>query len=286
MAGVRMPADMSGDFFELRSAIDRCATEAGARRWSVALRRLRDGAGLMIGPDLPFHAASTVKIFVMIELFRAAGRGELSLDDRVRLHDTFTSVVDGGAYRLRPEDDAEPTLYRRIGRSATLMELARLMITASSNLATNVLLEIVAPERVTAGAAGDGATGTSIVRGMQDLLAFESGVNNRTTSRDLMLALEAIALGQAVSAPASAAMLEILLAQRINDGIPAGLPPDVRVAHKTGTIGGICHDAGIVFPPEPRSSYILVVLTEGIADRSRGRGAIAAIASAAHAALA
>jgi beta-lactamase class A len=64
-------------------------------------------------------------------------------------------------------------------------------------------------------------------------------------------------------------MREILLEQRFKSGIPAGLPKDARVAHKTGNISTVHHDAGIVYL-EGRKPYVLVILTQFPAEKTRG----------------
>lgn len=71
-------------------------------------------------------------------------------------------------------------------------------------------------------------------------------------------------------------MIDILAAQEFNDEIPAGLPKGTRVAHKTGWITGVTHDAAIVYPPD-RKPYVLVVLTKGIPDRPVAQRLIADI---------
>ena len=61
-------------------------------------------------------------------------------------------------------------------------------------------------------------------------------------------------------------MVAILKRQKFNDAIPAGLPSGMAVAHKTGTITRIHHDAAIVYAGRP---YILVVLVRGIDDQKQ-----------------
>jgi beta-lactamase class A len=110
-----------------------------------------------------------------------------------------------------------------------------------------------------------GATGIQILRGVEDQKAYDKGLNNTTTAYDLMLIFEKIATGKAVNKKASEAMIQILLDQQFNDIIPAQLPKEVKVAHKTGFITGIHHDSGIVFLPNGRK-YILVLLSKNLAD--------------------
>lgn len=222
--------------------------------------------GVAIKPLLRFHAASTMKVPVLIELARQVDRGEHRWDEPVTVRNEFKSIVDGSPYHLDAGDDSDSTLYRFEGQAVPLSRLARLMITRSSNLATNLIIERVGPTRVNATAHALGADSIAVLRGVEDQKAFDRGLNNTTTARDLAILLEAIASGRAASPAASDTIRAMLLDQEFNDGIPAGLPPGTRVAHKTGEIAAIAHDAAIVYP-EGHGPWILVVLTRGYAER-------------------
>lgn len=230
---------------------------------AVAFRDLATGQTIDIAPDMPFHPASTMKVPVLIELFRQADAGWISLDQPVLLVNRFGSIVDGSPYSLSAGDDSDSTLYQRVGSWVTLRELAERMIVRSSNLATNALIEIVAAPRADSTARGLGARGTRVLRGVEDGKAFALRRNNVITAADLAVLLEAIERGRAASPASSAAMRDILLRQEFNREIPAGLPPGTRVAHKTGWITGVLHDGAIIYPPG-RPPYVLVVLTRGI----------------------
>jgi beta-lactamase class A len=226
-----------------------------------------------------FHAASTMKVPVLVELFRAIDRGELALDRPVPVRNEFKSLVDGSLFTLDQGEDGDPNLYSAVGESRTLGELARRMIQRSSNLATNLLIELLDPKRVTAEMRTLGANDIEVLRGVEDQKAFEAGLINSTTAYDLMVILRAIAEKKAVSEAASAAMIEILEGQEFKSKIPAGLPPGTRVANKTGDITGVHHDAAIVFPPG-RAPYVLVVLTEGYPSEEEADAGIAAVSRA------
>lgn len=245
----------------------------------VAYCDLGTGAEILINADESFHAASTMKVPLMMEVFRQDRKGKLSLNDYIPIKNDFVSIADGSRYSISAESDSEQTLYNRIGQTEVVRELVRMMIDASSNLATNLLIE-----RVTAPSVMDymreiGAKNIRVLRGVEDGKAYELGMNNTTTARDLMIALRHIARRQAVSSKASSDMVKILLEQEFNEGIPAGLPKEVKVAHKTGSITKIDHDAAIVYPPN-RKPYVLVVLTRGIADEKRAHKLIADISRA------
>lgn len=233
----------------------------------VAFRDQKTGETCLIRADEPIHPASTMKLPVMLEVYHQASLGMLSLDDRIPVKNSFASVVDGSAFSLDPKDDSELTLYRKVGQEASLRELVRLMIAESSNLATNLLVEKVSPTSTTAFMKELGADGLKVLRGVEDRKAYAKGLNNVGTARGLMVVLSLIAEGKAVSPSASSEMLGVLRAQKFNEGIPAGLPPGVVVAHKTGSITATYHDAGIVELPG-RKPFVLVVMTRGIENES------------------
>jgi len=260
----------------LEKKIDALVRASGAETVAVAYYDLATNKELLINPDVSFHAASTMKVPVMMEIFRQASAGKLSLDQRIPVKNDFASIVDGSHYSLTPDSDSDQSLYTKAGQTETIRELIRLMITASSNLATNILIERVTPERVMDLMHTIGAEHIRVLRGVEDGKAFQQGLNNTTTARDLMIILRRIAERRAVSAKASDEMIKIMLDQKFNEGIPAGLPRNARVSHKTGSITRINHDAAIVYP-RGRKPYVLVVLTRGIEDEKVAHKLIADI---------
>jgi Beta-lactamase class A len=199
----------------------------------------------------------------MIELFRRAESGDLRLDDRLGVANQFHSLADGSPYTLSAADDSDTALYQAIGQALPLRELCEAMITKSSNLATNLLIERLGPRRIQATAGDLGAPGVQVVRGVEDQKAFDQGLNNTTDAIGLLTLFWRLGRGEAVSRSASAAMIDILERQTLNEAIPAGLPPGTVVAHKTGSITAVQHDGGVVYGRRP---YALVVLTRGIQD--------------------
>lgn len=254
---------------------DRIARVAGAEV-AVSFRDLATGDSLDIGADVDFHAASTMKIPIMLEVLRDVEAGRLSLDQQILLVNRFHSIVDGSPYSLDPGDDSDSLVYTLVGQRVPVRELLERMIVRSSNLATNELVALVGAEQANATAHALGATHIRVLRGVEDIKAFDAGLNNTTTSADLAVLLERIERHEALSARSAQLMKEILLRQQFNDEIPAGLPPGTPVAHKTGSITATLHDAAIVYPPT-RKPYVLVVLTRKIPDESVARSLIADI---------
>jgi beta-lactamase class A len=177
-------------------------------------------------------------------------------------------------YALDSTSDSDTTLYHRIGDRVPIDTLLRLMITRSSNFATNTLIALVGADNVNRTMRSLGAQRMQVLRGVEDGKAFDKGLNNTTTARDLAIILRAIEEGRAGPPGATREMLEILTAQEFNEKIPAGLPPGTRVAHKTGEITAVSHDAAIVYP-SGRKPYVLVVLTKGISDGTKSSKLIA-----------
>ena len=223
------------------------------------------------GDDV-FHAASTMKIPVMIELFHQVREGKVKLSDPLPIKNEFHSLVDGSVFTLKPADDSETDLYKVVGQTRTLDQLCDLMVTVSSNFATNLLIQKLGIDNIRATVASLHADGMDIKRGVEDQKAFDKGLNNTTTAWGLATLLVAIANGKAVDADSSAKMVEILERQKFNEGIPAGVPANVRVAHKTGEITKIHHDAGIVYAERP---FVIVVLVRGIEDFKQSSALIA-----------
>ena len=278
-SGFLTPGGVARAGADARGRVEQLIRESGAETVAVAFYDFSSGREMLINADENFHAASTMKVPVMMEVFRQASEGRLSLSERVTIKNQFASITDGSRYSISANSDSEPTLYTRIGQTATVRELVELMVRVSSNLATNILIERVSPARVMDLMRQVGARNIRVLRGVEDSRAYQRGLNNTTTARDLLVILRSIAERRAVSIEASDQMVEVMLGQRFNESIPAGLPKGVRVAHKTGSITRINHDAGIIFPPD-RKPYVLVILTRGLDDEKRAHKLMADISRA------
>src|SRR5437016_275472 len=219
--------------------------------------------------DQYFHAASTMKLAVLLGVFRQVERGELSLESPVHVRNRFTSIVNQEPFMLDLTRDADPNVYGHLGKTLTVRELSYWMITLSSNLATNLLVEVVGVSTIQLALDELDIDGIRVLRGVEDQRAFEAGLNNEVTANGLLKLLRIIAEGKAYSKKACDEMLNIMLEQQYRSGIPAGLPKAARVAHKTGNISTVHHDAGIVYL-DGRKPYVLVILTQFAAETGRG----------------
>ncbi len=263
----------------LRDTILRIGEDARASAVAVAVYDFEHHTTWSINPARWFHAASTIKVPVLLGVYDAIEQHRFDPISRVHVRNRFISVVDGRPYRVPRSSDANAEVQAAIGRMLTVHELAEHMIVTSSNLATNLLLDLVGIEAARASLARLHVSGIDLRRGVEDESAWEAGINNRVTAAGLCETLRLVEEGKAISADASKAMLDILHQQRFRSGIPAGLPEDARVAHKTGEISTVAHDAGIVYL-DGRDAYVVVILTEWAPDVNARQETIARISRA------
>ncbi len=265
----------SNDSF--RASLDSVVQSSGAEVVGIYYRSLGPaGDSVTIDADVRMHAASTMKVPVMQRLFLDDQEGGRDLDSTMPVTRTFRSIVDGSAYDLPPESDSDTTFYGRVGGEATIREMVDRMITWSSNLATNILIEVAEPDRIAAMLGQMGADSMSVLRGVEDLKAFEAGLSNSTTARGLGAVMAGIVESEIFSEESRRGMLEILSRQHFTGGIPSGVPEGVRVANKTGWITGIHHDAALIFPGAA-PPYVLVIMVRGHPAEDQGEAMIAEV---------
>jgi beta-lactamase class A len=261
----------------LQTKIESIEKESGAKAIAVALHDAETGFELHYQADRWFHAASTIKVPILLGVFAAIDRGELLPHSRVHVRNRFLSVVENVPFRVESGRDANSAVHNAIGKMMRVDELAYHMITTSSNLATNLLLGVIGSDAVNRTLKElDVDDGINLKRGVEDELAFEKGINNMVTADGLLRILTLLSEGKAFSPALSRRMMDILHGQEFNQGIPARLPKGARVAHKTGEISTVAHDAGVVYLPK-RKPYVLVILTEWDPEGSGRSRTIAAI---------
>ena len=259
----------------LNEQLEKLAAQRKARAIAVAVHDLETNFRFSLNGDRWFHAASTIKVAVLLAVFRAADEGRLRLDDSLHVRNRFFSAAGGSVFHVTPDRDATPELYRSVGRTARISALAHAMISGSSNLATNLLLDFLSVDYARKVLRDAQVHSVELRRGVEDHAAHEQGINNEATANGLLTLLAAIR-GDFLSNESKQGVIRILLEQRFNSMIPARLPPHAAVAHKTGEISTACHDVGIVYLPE-REPYIAVILTEFDPDRDGRRETVAAI---------
>lgn len=245
--------------------------------FAVAFRDLSGNKkDVFINEKETFHAASTMKTPVLVEVCKQAAAGKFKLTDSLTIKNEFKSIVDGSPFFLNASDDSELNLYEKIGQKIPIYDLCYNMIISSSNLATNIVIELVDAKNVTQTMRDLGAMDIQVRRGVEDGKAYEKGLNNTTTAYDLMLLFEKIGKKELVSPNACDAMIKILLDQKFNEVIPAQLPKEVQVAHKTGSITHVQHDSGLVILPDGRK-YVLVLLSKNWESEKEAIGAMAKV---------
>ena len=244
--------------------------------FAIAFKNLEDGNEILINEDEIFHAASTMKTPVMIEVYRKKMIGEISLDDSIFVKNEFESIVDKSTFQLSEFDDSDKNTYDKIGRYISLRELVFDMITISSNFATNLVIKYIGAENINNTMNNIGAKNINVLRGVEDIKAFEKGLNNTTSARDLLVIYEKLANREVLSRDLSNEMVEILKNQKYDDIIPKYLPKEIEVAHKDGWINGVRHDSGIVFL-ENGVTYVLILLSKNLDNELEGADILAKV---------
>jgi beta-lactamase class A len=244
--------------------------------FALAFKNLDDGKEILINENEIFHAASTIKTPVMIEFYRQLHQGKLSLKDTLQIKNEFKSIVDGSMYKLSEFDDSDKNTYNKLEQYYSINNLIYEMITISSNFATNILIEYIGANNVTKSMKEIGALNIDVLRGVEDIKAFELGLNNTTSAKDLLIIYEKLAKGKIIDNESSAIMIDILKDQKYDDIIPKYLPKNIEIANKTGMITGVHHDSGIVFLKDGRK-YVIVLLSKNMSDMESGTEMMARI---------
>jgi len=244
--------------------------------FAVAYKNLNTGETLLINENEEFHAASTMKTPVMIEVYKKDNEGVISLDDSILIKNEFRSIDDGSIFKLSSFDDSDKKSYKKIGNYLSLRELVYDMITISSNFATNLVIDYIGSKEINNTMRALGAKKINVLRGVEDIKAFNKGMNNTTTALDLLLIYEKLARGEIISLEKSEEMVDILKNQKYDDIIPKYLPKSVKVAHKDGWINGVRHDSGIIYTSN-NQKYVLVLLSKNLEDDIKGADMLAKV---------
>jgi beta-lactamase class A len=245
----------------LHLRLDAIERKAGVRALALAVYDTETRTGFRRHGERWFHAASTIKVAILLGVYASIHHGWLLPHSRLHVRNRFFSAVDGQTFRVAADRDANSEVHDAIGKMMRVSTLALHMIATSSNLATNLLLDLVGLDTVQRSLDELGIEGIDVRRGVEDERAFEHHINNRVTADGLVQLLRLVAEERAFTPELSREMLDILHAQEFRNGIPARLPPAVRVAHKTGEISTMAHDAGVVYAPG-RKPYVIAILSE------------------------
>ena len=265
----------SVDYPSLQNNIEKIIkSEKG--KFAIAFKNLEDGQVILINEMEEFHAASTMKTPVMIEAFKKSFENKISLDDTILVKNEFISIVDGSLFKLSSFEDSDKKTYERIGGHLSLRELIYEMITISSNFATNLVMDYIGHEDINMTMKDLGAKDINVLRGVEDIKAYNKGLNNTTTALDLLKIYENLALGRVINTKLSQKMVDILKDQKYDDIIPRYLPKEIEIAHKDGWVSGTRHDSGIVFINDEKK-YVLVLLSKNLEDEIKGADILAKV---------
>ena len=209
---------------------------------------LTTGAEATYQSDEQMVSASMIKLAIAETFLKQVSEGKHALDDTYELKQ---SDIVGGTGSLGS---------RGAGASVTKRELLHKMISESDNVATNVLIDLCGMDAVNDEAKALGLKSTVLARHMMDTKAAEEGHENYTSADDVATLLKMVYDKTFVNAEMSALMQEALEAQVDNDCISKGLPEGTVFAHKTGSLGTVRHDGGIVEGDKP---YVIVTLCGG-----------------------
>lgn len=234
--------------------------------WGVAVKDLQTGHSAFLNADASFPSASLVKLPIMVEFYRQRALGAVSPDD----------VMTVGPDDV--EDDGVNTIGDVDSQVSTGQAL-QLMITISDNVAANTLATKLGRGQINQTLAALGFA-TTRMHTWDEGDPIPPDGDNYTTPLDMLKLLELIAAGRAVDAQSSREMLDLLLADEINDRLPAGLPPNTPIAHKTGNLAGALHDAAIVY--SPKGAYAIVVMSNNVEDEDAAIASFANISAAAY----
>jgi beta-lactamase class A len=239
----------------------RTLTSGAKESYAVVFVDLASGARVAIDETKVFHAASTMKTPILLELLHRVDTKELSLDQELEVKNEFKSLVDGSPFSIELGDDEDGPMKALLGKKASLRFLMREMITRSSNLAANLLLTLLTQERVQAFTDELGAPTVHVRRCLEDGKAYEKGINNETDAAGMAALMAAVVTTEKLSPESKRLAWDTLAAQLWNEEIPKGLPEKsgAVVAHKTGWISTVRHDAAIVRLADGRR-YVLVIL--------------------------
>lgn len=240
---------------------DLLAGVAGSGEFGVWLGRLDGTAVFSHDAERTHYSASTMKLPVAMAMMRKVDAGEFTLDQPVIVHNDFASAA-GGRFGVNPAEDEAPATWTKLGEQVPLGWLATEMITRSSNLATDLVLELTGVDAANAVLAEYGSGQSVIRRGIDDAAAQAQGISNLMSPADLAAVLVAVGNdknGQFVR--------DLLAANTWNGEIPAGVPAGTRVEHKNGWDTRIRHDGGIVRPADAEPFVLTVCTTSELPDQ-------------------
>jgi beta-lactamase class A len=234
---------------------------------AMEVKDLHTGLSSAVNPSASMPAASTIKIPVMVEVFKQLAAGNFDLNTRVAL---LQSDKDWGSGSIC---DAS------VGRRYRVAQLLRAMIDVSDNTASNMLIRLVGRSNV-----NDTMTALGLVHThLRDYIRTQGSSIRyalRSSPSDMVRLLTQMAKDQLIDQWSSREMIAILSGQRHNTLLPEPLPSGVQIAHKTGTLDDTLNDVGIVYAAQ--EPYVIAVMTTRLPSLGAGRSFIRRVSSIAY----
>lgn len=240
----------------------------------VAIMDLTDGRALLLNPDAVFTQASSIKVVVLVELYRQQQQSDQGASGKAKLADLY--MVDAGD--LVADSFIMGGLTPGVTR-VTNRDLATFMVAVSDNSAANVLIDRVGMQNVNATLDSLGLTHTRLQRKMMDVKAAQAGRENLSTAREMMTLFANLYQGKVLNQALTKDFFEVLSTPKASD-IPRFISGDVMIANKPGELAGVRNDIGIVFAAN--RPFVIVVMTGYLKRERDGNDAIARIAGAAY----
>ncbi|WP_308467665.1 serine hydrolase [Rathayibacter soli] len=227
-------------------------------------------------PDAVFYAASTIKLAVLLAVMRAVDAGSVDIEENLDCPRLFASGACAPDFVVAP-DDADPN-YPKDGAQLSVSRLLRMMISRSSNEATNVLVDRIGLPAIAEALRKCGALVSKMERLLGDVAAADTGLTNEVSARDLTAIMRCVVGGE-LTTPKSTEVMRTLLSAQEHVRIGNAVPDGIDWGSKSGDVPGIEHDVAFVGDPNGSSTHYLAVCTRGY-EPVQGRELIACVASA------
>lgn len=251
----------TGMFQSCETTLTTLIREAGGR-WGIVVEDLEHRGSISLNADLPFTAASVIKVPIMMAAFHKAREGAIRLDDSIVLR---REDKVGGSGVLKELHS---------GLVLTLLDAINLMIVVSDNTATNLVIDAIGKDTINEYMISKGCTGSRLENYL--MKPKPGGPYNTVTAKDIALLLKGI-WERTIENPGDCdAMLDIMRRQQYNEKLPRYLPREAVCAHKTGEVSGVTHDVGIV--TSPSASFLIVCLSQNLNDTRKGMDVIGKVA--------
>jgi beta-lactamase class A len=229
----------------------------------VAIEDLTTGQKYELRADEVFPQASSIKIAILVELYRQVQQGRLKLTDLYTVKET--DLVEDSPIM----NGLTPTVTQ-----VTLRDLATMVVAVSDNSAANILIDRVGMENVNSLLDSLGLSRTRLRRKMMDLKAAKEGRENISTPREMMALLEMLYRSKVLNKTLTEDFFKVLATKK-DSWIPRDLPEDLKIANKPGSLEGVRNDSGVVFLEN--RPYILCVMTTYLRREREGEEAISKI---------